>query len=433
MSTNSNKPRNPIAIDQPLPEHLAEKLRRTMAAHTERVNEQRLQLGAYPHPDDVSEFDENVNLADVFHIGSPVSFANIDRDDFRGGRNRRPQQRGGGKTGGNKGGGNSGGGKRPLPNPQMVHAEVAKMLQGIPVAGNTGNLQILETNCEFMDVSKVRYFQDAYVELVSRAHVLFLEEVEPQGVAELGKLTGYQAFASVANTRNQAVGFLVHPRLKVIGGPITYTSIANVQGVPDLRPAFRLDLEDTVTGVKFSVVVLHLKSMRGGPQVTAVVRYKQFALLVQDLGPNFCGIVGGDLNYKIDDPSCKEGDPMIQAGYTLLAAGDHSATQIMGSRIDGFFYKGMPVAIDYYKVIAYFNNPNLKRSFTDHGTLAFEVLTASAQGNSAAGTINSSGASDGSHDLVGGAKLPPLKTIIVRARAGANPAPKGKGRTRRSK
>jgi hypothetical protein len=438
MSTNNGKPRTPIAIDQPLPEHLAAKLRRTAQAHSDRVREQQNLLGAYPDPNDVSEFDDNVDLSDVFHIGSPVSF--VDRDDFRGRRrDRRPQNRGRGKQGGGKqgggkkGGGNGGGGGRPLPNPQLVHAEVAKMLANISVAGNSGNIQILETNCEFMDVSKARYFQDSYVELVTRAHVLFMEEVEPQGVAYLGKVTGYSAFASVANTRNQAVGFLVHPRLKVIGGPTTYTSIANVQGVPDLRPAFRLDLEDTVSGHKFSVVVLHLKSMRGGPQVTAVVRYKQFALLVQDLGPNFCGIVGGDLNYKIDDPSCREGDPMIQAGYTLLAAGDHSATQIMGSRIDGFFYKGLPVGIDYYKVVAYFNNPSLKRSFTDHGTLAFEVLTASAKSNASGGTTNSSGASDGSHDLVGGVKLPPLKSIIVRARSGANPSPKGKGRSRRAK
>jgi hypothetical protein len=427
MSNSQNsKTRTPIALDQPLPEHLAEKLRQSARAHTERVRNQQQLLGAYPHPDEVEKFDDDVELTDIIHIGSSHKAFDSSFDDFRGGRRgrgRQQQNRGsnkGGKQGGGKTkGGSGGGGKRPLPNPQMVHAEVAQMLQNIPVAGMTGNVQILETNLEFCDKSKAIYFQDSYVELVSRAHVLFLEEVGPAAVAHLGQVTGYAAFASVDNTRgNQAVGFLIHPRMKVTNGPISYTSVANVQGVPDLRPAFRLDLEDTVTGERFAVVVLHLKSMRGGPAVTANVRYRQFQLLVQDLGPNFVGLVGGDLNYKIDDPSCREGDPMIQAGFTLLAAGDHSATQIMGSRIDGFFHKGMKSGIDFYKVVAYFANPNLKRSFTDHGTLSFEVLTASAKSNGSGSGSGTSGASGNGKNAVGGADLPPLKSIIVRAAAG---------------
>jgi hypothetical protein len=173
------------------------------------------------------------------------------------------------------------------------------------------------------------------------------------------------------------------------------------------------------------VVVLHLKSMRGGPQVTAVVRHKQFSLLVKDLGPNYVGLVGGDLNYKIDDPSCKDADPMYQAGYTLVAKGDNSATQIMGSRIDGFFEKGMSgkTAVDFYRVYAYFLNPNLKRAFSDHATLKLEVLVSSKKSNEgSSGT--STGGSDLS-DLIGGAALP----VIVRAVKGRTrtPAPSRKG------
>jgi hypothetical protein len=428
MSNNTGKSKHPIALDQPLPEHLAEKLRQSSRKHSERVRQQQSLLGAYPDPNTVEQFDDDVDSADVTFLGSTHALFG-DVDNFRGGRRGRGRQKqpqqGRGKQGGNKGGGgHSGGGRRPLPNPAMVHAEVARMLATVPVAGMTGNVQIGETNCEFMDRSKAVYFQDAYVELVTRFHVNFLAEVEAGGVSHLGKVTGYQAFTSVANTRNQAVGFLVHPRLKVIGGPTTYTSIANVQGVPDLRPAFRLDLEDTVSGEKFSVVVLHLKSMRGGPQVTANVRYRQFALLVQDLGPNFSGIVGGDLNYKIDDPSCREGDPMINAGYKLVAPNDHSATQIMGSRIDGYFVKGLKSGIDYYKVVAYFLNPNLKRSFTDHGTVLFELLTASTASNSASGS--------GATGTVGGVQFQPLDKIIVRAAAGEGTRKGARSRRRRS-
>ena len=92
---------------------------------------------------------------------------------------------------------------------------------------------------------------------------------------------------------------MVHPRLKVLN-QISYDEVANVQGVPDLRPAFRLDLEDTVTGDKFAVVVVHLKSMRGGPQVSGKVRYQQCAIMATKLGKGFVGVIAGDWNTFLD-------------------------------------------------------------------------------------------------------------------------------------
>lgn len=419
---------NGLRLDQELPPHLLAKLKKSSEAHTQRILAKKAELGQYPDPAEVEEFDDDVT--EIRFPGRTSAFGPADSDDFRGGRRggrnrgRQPQQGTKGKGKG-KGGSTGGGGKRPLPDPKMVHAEVSRMLQGLPAISLTGNVQIGEFNAEFMDTSKARYFQDTYLEIVSRFDVLFMAEVECGGVAHLAKVSGHAGYCSTANTRNQAVGFLVSPRMKLVNGPIEYTSIANVQGIPDLRPAYRLDLEDTVTGERFSVVALHLKSMRGGPQVTAVVRHKQFALLVQDLGPNFVGLVGGDLNYKIDDPTTRDADPMVNAGYKLVAPGDNSATQIMGSRIDGFFQKGLKSSIDYYRVYAYFLNAQLKRSFSDHATLAIELLTNSKKSN-AGSSSSSSGATGGDADnlVVGGVSLP---AIVRRARSSAV-APSRKGR-----
>lgn len=402
-----------IALDQPLPPHLLAKLKRTQEEHTARVLAHQEALGPYPDPADVEEFDEPHLTMDVFP--GRIGLFGGDVDSFRRGRQRRPQGRGqqGGKGKGKSGGGTSGGTKRPLPNPQLVHQRVAAILAPLPHAGLSGNIQVLLFNAEFGDPSKARYFQDALLEIVSRAHVLFLEEVDAGFIAHLAKVSGHSGYCSTANTRNQAVGFLVHPRLKLVNGPIEYSSVANVQGVPDLRPAFRLDLEDTVTGEKFSVCVLHLKSMRGGPAVTANVRYRQFQLVVQALGPNYVGFVGGDLNFKIDDPSCKEADPMIQDGYTLVAGkGDHQATQIMGSRIDGVFHKGLKSQVDFYRVFAYFADAQLKRALSDHGTLKVELLCASPNSNQSA-TFQSFGTTDDGDDeqIIGGVKLPNLLRV----------------------
>lgn len=410
MSNKRSPRRGELVFGQDLPEHLLLPLIEKSKAHTAEV---LANLVTYPDPDDVEEFDEDVS---AFELGFP----SIDLSNSLGYRRDRRRNQGRGQQGRNQGGkgkSKGGGGRRPpqLPNPAMVHAEVTQAVQHIPHAGNKGNLQVIEFNGEFLDDTKANYFKDSYIELFSRAHLVLLEEVAANGVSKLASLTGYAGYCSVENTRRQAVGFLVHPRLKVIGSPISYNSVATVQGVPDLRPAFRLDLEDTITKEKFSVVVLHLKSMRGGPKVSGVVRHKQFSLLVKDLGPNFVGIVGGDLNYPLTDPTFQDGDPMYNDGYALVAKNDTQATQIMGSRIDGYFTKGLKVGVDYYYVVAFFANPKLGRTFTDHGAVGIEVLVASKQSNQKTVSTGSSGGATtgGDEDLqqVGGFKLPDLLKV----------------------
>lgn len=265
---------------------------------------------------------------------------------------------------GGRGKGKGGGGKK-LPNPQVVLAEVQRLLANVPLVGNEGPAVLDELNFEFLEASKAKYFIDSYKEIIPRAHIHFCVEVAAAGLNVLSAaMPDYTAYTSAENTRGQAVGFLVHKRFKVIGKPISYDDVATVQGIPDLRPAFRLDLEDTVTGDKFSVVVVHLKSMRGGPATTAPVRYQQCVIIAKKLGKSFVGVVAGDWNTLIGKTT--DCDPLIQAGFSLVDPGDSRATHIMGGRLDAFFQLNVP-GLASVTLISWF--ATLKRDLTDHAML----------------------------------------------------------------
>ncbi|MBX9691150.1 MAG: hypothetical protein K2Z81_02130, partial [Cyanobacteria bacterium] len=266
-----------------VPDGHLERIKRLDDEYTSWFNENRL---VYPDPD---AFD-SLTLPDVEELGFHDK---VDLVDFEilglrpGKKKKKPQQQHGAP--------------RNLPNPQTVLAEVKRVMAGVPKAGNTGNVVIGEWNMEFLDTTKAKYFKDTYLELVPVHHLLLCIEVSKDGLNDLAAYTGYTAYCSKENNRGQAVGFLVHPRLKVVGGPTSYDDVGNVQGVPNLRPGYRIDLEDTVTGEKFSATVVHLKSMRGGPKVTSPVRYQQCQKLANNLGTAYKGVIGGDFNTFLDN------------------------------------------------------------------------------------------------------------------------------------
>ncbi len=341
-------------------------LRRIIKAseeYTRRVNESRIE---YPDPDTIDFSSDDAKAIYTVHPnGFLTNVLGVSN------RAKRP--------------GASDGGKPKLPNPQVVLKEVQKYYQGVPLAGMTGNLVLGELNVEFGDAPKAKYFREAYVEILSHLHILAVEEVDSSWVDSMVQFmqqsTGvtYKGFTSVANTRNQAVGILIHPRLQVLKGPIEYAEVGNVQGVPDLRPAYRVDLKDTTTGVEFSVTVVHLKSMRGGPAATSAIRYKQLEILARLLGPNYSGFVVGDLNYILTDKTLKDGEPMKNAGYELFVPDDTTGTHAMGSRIDGWFYKNLSRKFTFYKVRQFFANPQITRAFTDHGQTEGQLVLCESQ------------------------------------------------------
>lgn len=229
-----------------------------------------------------------------------------------------------------------------------------------------GDLIFGEWNMEFLTLDKAVYFADSYKHVVPRHNLMFVEEANAEGLGKVAKDNGYNFEISRDNSRGQAVGFLVHPRLKVLGTS-TYEEIANVNNIPDLRPAFRVDLQDSVTGEKFSAVTVHLKSMRGGPDQTAPVRTEQAQRLAKVLGPNFSGIIAGDWNTFLNNT--KELKPLTDAGFKILNPTDATSTQAMGGRLDGFLYKNLPWTMSNPEVRPFFQNPKITRGLSDHGLL----------------------------------------------------------------
>lgn len=305
-----------------------------------------------------------------------------DLEDYRGGRRRGnrgnrgnrgggQQQRSRGGKGGNKGGGRPGGGT--LLNPAIVLASIkAKIAStGLKPVGMTGKLVHGAQNFEMLTQAKAKWFQDSYKEFIPLAHVWLCVEIGKDGLEEIARQTGYTAYCSADNSRgNQAVGILVHPRLKV-KGQYTIDEVANVQGVGDLRPVLVLELEDTSAEADpsdkdFKAAVVHLKSMRGGEATTAAVRYQQCQIIAQKLTGKV--IIGGDWNMKL--PGVKDYSSMTSAGWLLVDPGDSRNTHIMGSRLDAFFTLKFVTQLKGIKLLDWFSDATIGRGLTDHAGIA---------------------------------------------------------------
>jgi hypothetical protein len=302
-----------------------------------------------------------------------------DLDDYRGGRRRNRGNRGGGQQqrsrggnrGGNKGGGRTGGGT--LLNPAIVLASVkAKIAStGLKPVGMTGKLVHGAQNFEMLTLAKAKWFMDSYKEYIPLAHSWACVEIGKDGLEEVGRQTGYTAICSADNSRgNQAVGVLLHPRLKVLKS-YTIDEVANVQGVNDLRPVLVVEVEDTSADADpndkvYSIAVVHLKSMRGGVQTTAAVRYQQCQIIANKLTGKV--IIGGDWNMIL--PNVTDYAPLKQAGYLLVDPGDTRNTHIMGSRLDAFFTLSFASVLKGIKLMDWFSDPTIGRGLTDHAAIA---------------------------------------------------------------
>lgn len=263
---------------------------------------------------------------------------------------------------------------KALPDARVIYSEVARELKGMPLAQITGeHLALGAWNMEFLTWAKATYFLDSYKEVVLRHHLLAVEEANTPGLATLARACGYRFFISTVNSRGQAVGFLVHPRLRVLRR-VEYLDVADVRHVPDLRPALRLDLYDPLGDVSFSVVVVHLKSMLGGPEATSKIRIEQLSKLIHCLGTaTDCLLVLGDFNCYLNDTS--DTRPLTGDGYVLQNRLDQSATHHLGRRLDGLFHKNMPptMRLSSYHIHNFWHNRLIGCSLSDHGLLTWQL------------------------------------------------------------
>jgi hypothetical protein len=264
---------------------------------------------------------------------------------------------------------------RPLPDPSLAFREVIRELRGLEIAErNSRTLSLGAWNMEFLNSAKAEYFLDSYKEIVLRHHLLGVEEVNHPGLAAIGKACGYGYFISAPNSRGQAVGFLVHPRLRV-ASCIEYTEVARIYGIPDLRPALRLDLHDRTTDVRFSAVVVHLKSMCGGVQATSAVRHQQMIQLARCIGTvEEIAILLGDFNCFLGETN--DTMPLVTDGYRLLNPWDRSATHHLGGRLDGLFSKNLPptVKLGSYNIRNFWRNKLIGCALSDHGLLTWKMV-----------------------------------------------------------
>jgi hypothetical protein len=280
--------------------------------------------------------------------------------------------------GGKKNKGKGGPGNRPLPSPTAVLSAVSQIVSGRRIvagaAGMKGDLVMWEQNFEFGDPSKAKYFEDSYRLIVERSHLIFASEVDPGFLQHLATLApGYTSYCCKPNTRNQAVGFVLHNRFKVIS-VTSHDAVANVQGIPDLRPAYELELEDTTTGKRRKYIVVHLKSMRGGPQVSGVVRRNQATIIAHVL-KNSTGtetLIAGDWNTFGDKTT--DLDPLKNAGFKIVDPTDARATHTMGGRLDFYMERGMSKLVGQPEVLEMNKLPNLPvRAITDHNSVVLDV------------------------------------------------------------
>jgi hypothetical protein len=333
-----------VKMEQLSPETRAafDKVREIEKEYREFLKDNKTQ---YPKPEEFDALTAN-DMAAMGFYGDEPSFQMLEAARKKG-----------------KGGGH---GPRPLPDARIVAEEVGKVMKDMPDAMKTGDIKIGEWNMEFLTADKARYFKDAYNEIIPKHHLVFVEETNEAGLAQVAKDNGYNYVVSRDNGSGQAVGFLVNPRLEV-KGTTSIESVANVHDISGLRPAFKVDLHDTATGNEFSAVVIHLKSMRGGEDTTGPVRLEQARVLARDLGPDFHGVIAGDWNTFLD--TSKDLNPLKAAGFQISNANDHTATQSMGGRLDGFVTKGLPGTLAEETINPFFKNPLITRGLSDHALL----------------------------------------------------------------
>lgn len=369
---NTRKGKNPRSAVRTYvtPGHLA-RLIELEKDHTRRIQENPI---IYPDPDTFADLNLSEVQAHGFFDKVDLDFDSLGLTAKRGKKGKAQQGRG--KTG--------------LPNPQTVLTEVRKSLKGLKAVDKTGNVVEGAWNMEFLDATKAKYFLDTYKEVVPLVHILHCVEISCAGLQVIANAIGYTAYCSADNERgNQAVGFLVHPRIKVLGAPVSYNEVANVQGIGNLRPAFRIDWEDTATGDKGTSIVVHLKSMRGGPKVTSPVRYQQCQKLANAVGAKFKGNIGGDWNTFLDNTN--DLDPLKAIGFKILRPKDTTATHAMGSRLDGFVYLNIP-ALGRFTVRNFWKNTAIGRQLSDHGWIRAEHRVCGSVGtDSTCGTVDPNG------------------------------------------
>ncbi len=232
-------------------------------------------------------------------------------------------------------------------------------------------------NAEYATKWKAEEHLPSYLEFLGATDLLAWQEVDRSflTVLEAAAPKAVEIFCTQENDRGQSVGFTVAlDRLEVLD-VVHYRQIIGVRGVGNLRPALRLDLRDKDTGLVFTAVGLHLKSMSDGCIASSKVRRRQAEILADLLaGVQHMTIALGDLNQILEKTTDLE--PLLRAGFVLLPRHDQSPTQLHGARIDGLVAKNIPtgVSIGGYRVWKFWRNTQSGgAALSDHALLRWSI------------------------------------------------------------
>lgn len=294
-----------------------------------------------------------------------------------------------GTTGGTTGGKAPARPKLPPPTPEEINEVLLGMIGERPIVGWTGPLVMLSFNGHLLTKEKAEELVLPLTELIKRAHIVFFQETNVDALRVLGKAAHYGMNASHRNKREQACGFLFHPRLEWIGNaPLYHDYLLDVPGHPEyketMRPALQRRVRDRVTGFVFDVMNFHGKSNLGGPDETRPIRRWQFEQMVANLAtqktkspwtarqnnapapsatadgatvtlapaddnawalPLGAIVMGGDYNAPIEQKETTEIEPLTGAGFERVSTPDLRWSyqyKGRGGQFDGFFVREMP-------------------------------------------------------------------------------------------
>ena len=91
--------------------------------------------------------------------------------------------------------------EKRLPDWRFVERALITLMAGYRLAEDDGgNLVFGELNAKFGNLKKANWFSGAYKQIFWRQHVMALEEVDPEFVAAVCKMTGYTGYCTKPGT-----------------------------------------------------------------------------------------------------------------------------------------------------------------------------------------------------------------------------------------
>lgn len=228
-------------------------------------------------------------------------------------------------------------------------------------------------------------------QVVDRMDFMGIQESTWAGQNKLVETFNLEQWSVQGNNRFQRCGAVWQPtRLKKIKWVHQIDDIKVIDGVPGmapgLRPAQLITMMDQKSGFIFNVVIVHLKSMLGGRELTSKVRHHQLRKLAKALdklkaegklyGPI---VILGDFNCPID--RALEIWPLIEAGYWLVEPDNDNPTHTYSERFDCFLVKDFPEGVSLKLISPEYFLPLSQREWkkSDRGDYMVPVLTPDEQ------------------------------------------------------